>query len=216
MSQLFHRSANSWAKASLLLVGGIVGVGALVFYVVYNSPYVTEHMVTREQPIPFSHKHHVTDLGIDCRFCHGTVESSPFAGIPPVKTCMTCHSQIWTHAPMLEPVREAYRTGQPIRWNRVNWVPDYVYFNHSIHVAKGVACVTCHGPVGDMPLTWKAKSLQMRWCLECHRNPAKFVRPPAEVFSTTWKPTEDQKELGEWLVKTNHIKKLTDCYTCHH
>src|SRR5450631_508056 len=151
MPQIFHRATNPLSKASIF--GGIFIVIALVyvFDVLYTGPYVNEESVIREQPVPFSHKHHAKELGIDCRYCHTSVENSSFAGIPPVKTCMTCHSQIWNQSPLLEPLRQAYKTGEPIKWERVNALPDYAYFDHSIHVAKGVACTTCHGPVGDMP-----------------------------------------------------------------
>ena len=131
----------------------------------------------REQPIPFSHAHHVGGLGIDCRYCHTSVETSSFAGIPPTKTCMNCHSQIWSTSPTLEPVRESFRTGVSIQWTRVNDLPDYVYFNHSIHVNKGIGCESCHGRVDRMPLTWQENSLQMDWCLDCHRDPGKHIRP---------------------------------------
>jgi hypothetical protein len=215
VAQLFHRASNPLSKASIF--GGVFIIGALVytFNVLYKGPYVNEQSVIREQPVPFSHQHHTRQLGIDCRYCHTSAETSSFAGIPPIKTCMTCHSQIWSDSPMLEPVRNAYKTGQPIPWVRVNSLPDFVYFDHSIHVAKGVGCTTCHGPVGDMPLTWRAKSLQMKWCLECHRDPAKFVRAKDQVFSIDWEKPKNQKEVGEKFVLENHIKSKTDCYACH-
>ena len=146
--------------------------------------------------MPFSHEHHVRGLGIDCRYCHTSVEKSSFAGIPPTETCMTCHSQIWTDSPMLEPVRTSLRTNTPIRWNRVHDLPDYVYFNHGIHVQKGVGCVSCHGRVDQMPLTWKAEPMTMEWCLSCHRNPEKHLRPREEVFNMDWVPPEDQVDAG--------------------
>src|ERR1035437_88873 len=215
MAQIFHRAANPLSKASIF--GGlfIVAVLVYVFDLLYTGPYVNEESVIREQPVPFSHKHHAKELGIDCRYCHTSAESSSFAGIPSVKTCMSCHSQIWNKSPMLEPIREAYRTGEPIRWVRVNGLPDYVYFDHSIHVAKGVGCTTCHGPMGDMPLSWRQASLQMKWCLECHRKPEDFVRPRQDVFNISWRRPSDQKAQGQKLVQEYHIKKLTDCYTCH-
>ena len=135
-----------------------------------------------EQPVPFSHEHHVAGLGIDCRYCHTGVEKSAFAGIPPTETCMTCHSQVWRDAPALAPVRESWATGKPLRWKRVHDLPDYVYFNHSIHVQKGVACVSCHGRVDKMPLMAKQHSLYMRWCLDCHRAPEAHQQPVSEVF----------------------------------
>jgi hypothetical protein len=183
--------------------------------VIQRSPYVTQAEVARPQPIQFSHKHHVNALGIDCRYCHTSVEVSAFAGIPPTKTCMNCHFQIWADSPMLEPVRESYRTGQAIPWTRVHDLPDFAYFNHSIHVNKGIGCVTCHGRVDLMPLTWRQHSLNMEWCLECHREPERFVRPRQYVFSMTWQPEEDQIALGERLVQEYHIQKLTSCSVCH-
>jgi hypothetical protein len=239
MTQLFHKAANPLSKACI--VGGIfiVAFSIYAFDLLYKSPYVDEKQVIRQQPVPFSHKHHVADLGIDCRYCHVSVENSAFAGIPPVSTCMTCHSQIWKESRMLEPVRHAYETGQPLKWVRVNKLPDYVYFDHGIHVSKGVACVTCHGPVGDMPLTWREGSLQMRWCLSCHEHPEKFVRSRDVVFQTDPQAPSSQADLVRWLdqivgqetgpvgvsrggeamgrrlVLENHIQKLTDCATCH-
>ncbi|MCU1274450.1 MAG: chaperone protein HtpG, partial [Bryobacterales bacterium] len=162
-----------------------------------------------------SHEHHVGGLGIDCRYCHTTVENSSFANIPPTKTCMNCHSQIWNNAAMLEPVRESFRSDRSIRWIRVHDLPDYVYFNHSIHVAKGVGCTTCHGQINKMPLTWQENSLQMSWCLDCHRHPEQYVRPRSEVFSVNWRPPTNQIEMGSKLVKEYGILSLTSCSTCH-
>jgi hypothetical protein len=176
MAQLFHRSANTIAKVSI--VGGVILLASLggIAHTVDQSPYTTNQSIIREQPVPFSHEHHVKGLGIDCRYCHTSVEESHFAGIPPTKTCMTCHSQIWTNTEVLRPVRESWRTNTPIEWTRVHNLPDFAYFNHGIHVAKGVGCSTCHGPVDRMPLMWQHASLTMSWCLECHRR-AGEVRP---------------------------------------
>jgi len=218
MPQIFHRSTNTISRLSLYgaaFIAAIAGYGA---YEVNQSPYFTEVNVALQQPVPFSHKHHVTELGIDCRYCHTTVETSAFAGIPPTQTCMTCHSQIWTSAEMLEPVRASYRTNQSLAWTRVNSVPDFVYFNHSIHVKKGVGCTTCHGPIGEMPLTWRAETLYMRWCLDCHRAPEKFVRRREDVFRADYKPPSNQLELGRQLVfeyNIRPVKQLEDCYACH-
>jgi hypothetical protein len=215
MSQIFHHSTNTLSRLSIF--GGIFIVAFLVWaWAELNaSTYATRAKVPVEQPVPFSHEHHVGGLGIDCRYCHTTVENSSFANIPPTKTCMNCHSQIWSTAPMLEPVRESFRTDKSIRWIRVHDLPDYVYFNHSIHVAKGVGCTTCHGQVNKMPLMWQESSLQMTWCLECHRHPERFVRPRSEVFSVTYTPPADQLELGRKLVKEYSIQSLTSCSTCH-
>ena len=191
-----------------------------VVYAVYWSPYTTEVNVPLAQPAPFSHKHHVGGLGLDCRYCHTSVEKSSFAGLPPTETCMTCHSQVWKDAPVLAPVRESLATGIPIHWKRVNDLPDFVFFNHSIHVQKGVGCSSCHGPVDQMPITWKAHSFYMRWCLQCHSQPEKYLRPRDQIFNTEWKPPPDQLERGKELLATYHISKtrlaqLTDCSMCH-
>jgi hypothetical protein len=182
-----------------------------------RSSYVTWAGVAREQPVPFSHRHHAGQLGIDCRYCHTSVETSGFAGVPPTKSCMNCHSQIWGDSPMLEPVRASFRTDQSIAWIRVHDLPDFVYFNHSIHVQKGIGCVSCHGRVDRMNLTWQDSSLQMEWCLECHRNPERHLRPRAHVFSMEWAPEIDQATLGRDLLKTYNIDvtHLTNCSTCH-
>jgi hypothetical protein len=215
MSQIFHHSTNTFSRLSIF--GGIFVIAFLVWaWAELNaSTYATRAKVPVEQPVPFSHEHHVGGLGIDCRYCHTTVENSSFANIPPTKTCMNCHSQIWSTAPMLEPVRESFRSDKSIRWIRVHDLPDYVYFNHSIHVAKGVGCTTCHGQVNKMPLMWQESSLQMTWCLDCHRHPERFVRPRSEVFSVTYKPPADQLALGRKLVKEYSIQSLTSCSTCH-
>ncbi len=216
MPQIFNRGANSLARATLVGVVIVVAAIGITVDLIYKGPYVDEEKVVRAQPVPFSHMHHVKDLNIDCRFCHTSAETSSFAGIPPVNTCMTCHSQIWPDAKVLAPVRESYRTGKPLAWQRVNELPDFVYFNHSIHVNKGVACVTCHGPVAEMPMMWREHSLEMKWCLQCHRNPEKFIQPRDTVFSPDkWPDTQDQAELQKWLVKEYHVKKFTDCTTCH-
>src|SRR5690349_6832089 len=186
MAQIFHRSANTLSRVTIF---GAVFIVAFVLWVIggiVRSPTGTDQGIEREQPVPFSHQHHVAGLGIDCRYCHTSVETSSFAGIPATKVCMNCHSQIWTDSPMLEPVRESYRSGKPLIWNRVNALPGFVYFDHSIHVKQGVGCSTCHGRVDKMPMTRQTASLYMEWCLDCHRRPERFVRPREEVFNMTW------------------------------
>jgi hypothetical protein len=217
MAQIFNRSANTLARASILgIVLLLTAVGAALMQL-QRSPYVTNQRIAPDQPVPFSHQHHVAGLGLDCRYCHTTVEESSFAGIPPTKTCMNCHAQIWTNAAMLEPVRASFRTGQSLQWTRVHDLPDFVYFNHSIHVNKGVACVTCHGRVDEMPITWKTQPLYMRWCLDCHRHPEENLRRPQEVFDMQYQAPENQSTLGRRLAIENHVHQqgLTDCYTCH-
>jgi hypothetical protein len=215
VSQIFHRSTNTLSKVSLF--GALFFVVGLLFLInaLQRSSYVTQAGVAREQPVPFSHGHHVRGLGIDCRYCHTSVEESSFAGIPSAKTCMTCHSQIWTNAEMLEPIREAYRTGNPVPWTRVHNLPQYVYFNHSIHVAKGVACVSCHGNVEQMPLMYQQNSLHMQWCLECHRNPQKAIGPRAAVFQPkdVFRRPEAAKDPKPYHLDEPY--KLMDCYVCH-
>jgi hypothetical protein len=215
MAQIFHPSSNTLSKvtiaAAVILLAGMGLAGAKWF----RSDYVTGTNMALEQPVPFSHKHHVSDAGIDCRYCHTSVETSSFAGIPPTETCMTCHSQIWADSPMLEPVRASYRTDQSIQWNRVHNLPEFVFFNHSIHTNKGVGCSTCHGRVDQMPLMYRQNTLLMEWCLDCHRAPERYVRPRDKIYVMDYNTPPDQAALGEKLVKEYKIKKLTDCYTCH-
>jgi hypothetical protein len=217
MSQIFHPSMNHVAKGTIFGAVFIIAALGWVASAIDRSPYSTEAGIVREQPVPFSHEHHVNGLGLDCRYCHTSVDKSSFAGIPPTKTCMTCHSQLWTNAQILEPVRESWRTNKPLAWTRVNNVPDYVYFNHSIHIAKGVGCNVCHGQVDQMPLMYQAASLQMEWCLQCHRNPEKYIRPKDQVFNMKYQAPKDQLALGNKLVEQYHIQKqqLTDCNVCH-
>ncbi|MGH9699405.1 MAG: cytochrome c3 family protein [Candidatus Acidiferrales bacterium] len=217
MPQIFHRSANLIARVSI--IGAVLLVLALgwALYAIELSPYYTHVGEAPPQPVPFSHRHHVGELGLDCRYCHTSVENSSFAGIPPTQTCMTCHSQIWTNAAMLEPVRASYRTGKSLEWTRVNALPDFVYFDHSIHISKGIGCTTCHGPIATMPMTYKAGTLYMEWCLNCHRQPEKFVRPRSEVFNPNYVPPSGHEQLvmGKKLVAEYKIKSLQNCSTCH-
>jgi hypothetical protein len=216
VAQIFHRRANTVARGSILLalLGLVVAVWALD--AVYWSPYTTRVSMPREQPVPFSHKHHVSDCGIDCRYCHSSVEKSAFAGIPETETCMTCHSQLFNTAPILAPVRESMARDERLRWTRVHQLPDFVFFNHSIHVNKGIGCETCHGRVDQMPLTWQVNTLYMKWCIECHKDPAKKIRPKSEEFNMTWQAT-NQAALGAELVRAYHVNvtQLTDCSMCH-
>ena len=215
MAQIFHRSTNTISRVSLF--GGIAIIAVLVatLAAINRSSYMTEVGVARSQPVQFSHKHHVSDDGIDCRYCHTSVEESSFAGIPSTKICMNCHTQIWAESPILAPVRESFRTGKSLEWTRVNNLPGFVYFDHSIHVHKGVGCATCHGRVDQMPLMWREHTLYMEWCLECHRSPERFVRPLDQVFSMDWQPPSDQIALGQKLVQQYKIERLTSCSVCH-
>jgi Cytochrome c7 and related cytochrome c len=215
MAQIFHRSTNTISRVSIYGAAILIAVLGYAVDVVNKTSYVTEVHNARPQPVPFSHKHHVGELGLDCRYCHSSVEDSSSAGMPPTQTCMACHSQIWTNAAILEPVRASYRDSTPIVWTRVNALPDFVYFNHSIHIAKGVGCTACHGPIGEMNITWREQSLYMRWCLECHNAPEKYLRPRSEVFNAFYKPPADQEAMGQRLMVEYKVQKLTNCTTCH-
>lgn len=217
MAQVFHRSINWVARVSIIAVVGFTGVFFGILLNINRLDYVSQVGVARDQPVPFSHKHHVAGIGLDCRYCHTSVEESAFAGIPPVETCMTCHSLIWTEAPLLEPVRQAWRDGVPLQWTRVHDLPDFAYFRHNIHVSKGIGCTTCHGPVDQMPLMYKEETLNMEWCYECHRNPEKHIRPREHVFDVTWTPPSNQATVGRQLVEDYDVRvsQLTDCSVCH-
>ncbi|MEL7061167.1 MAG: cytochrome c3 family protein [Acidobacteriota bacterium] len=225
MAQLFGPSSNIYSKLSIALVLLLAGGGLAMVLAFERSPYKTNENVVYTQPIKFSHDHHTAGLGIDCRYCHYTVEQAASANIPPTELCMNCHSQVWADSPMLEPVRASYRNNVPIEWNRVHDLPDYVYFNHSIHVAKGVACTECHGAVNEMPLIKRGASLQMNWCLDCHEDPAPHLRPPSEVTNFRWTPEDDPAFDGDLdayhqqLAEAAEISdqwRLWSCSTCHY
>jgi hypothetical protein len=216
MAQVFSRRFALLLRIATLLAAIVVLALAVAYRTTVRADAALAAAI--EQPVPFSHQHHVRDDGIDCRYCHASVETSAFAGIPPLATCMTCHSQLFTDSPVLANLREAYRGGQPLRWNRVHDLPGFVYFDHSIHVAKGVGCSTCHGAVDRMPLMRRVQSLEMQWCLDCHRSPERYLRPRGEVFDVEWQPPPDQEARGRELRKAYHLRttrELTDCSTCH-
>ena len=215
MAQIFPRSANALARVTLFGAVFLLTAISWAFGTIYRAPWTTWVGVAREQPVPFSHKHHAGGEGFDCRYCHTSVEDSAFAGLPPTRTCMNCHSIIWSDSQVLEPVRESFRTGRSLEWTRVHDLADFVYFDHSIHLRKGIGCSTCHGRVDRMPLTARAATLHMSWCIECHRQPERFVRPRSEVFRMDYQPPADQLTLGRMLVAEYGIRKLTDCSTCH-
>lgn len=215
MPQIFHRSFNTLSRVSIFGAVFILAAVGWAWHVYIRSDYVTGISVFRDQPVPFSHQHHVAGLGIDCRYCHTSAETSSFAGIPSTRTCMNCHNQIWVKSPMLEPVRESWRSGESLPWNRVHNLPNFVYFDHSIHVKKGIGCTDCHGRVDRMPLTRQTASLYMEWCLDCHRQPERFVRPREQVFNMAWQHPVNQIECGTELVKAYKIERRTDCSTCH-
>jgi hypothetical protein len=218
MSQVFPKSANAWSKASVIAILFLVLTLGWVVLTLQRSDFVTSANQYIEQPVQFSHQHHAGGIGIECRYCHTSVEVSPSAGIPPTKTCINCHSQIWNTAPYLEPVRASFRDDRPLTWIRVHDLPDFVYFNHSIHVKKGVGCETCHGRVDRMPLMVQVKTLQMEWCLDCHRDPSRYVRPRDQITAMGYQPAVAQAELGPRLVQEYKIagaEELTNCSVCH-
>lgn len=222
MAQLFRPGADTLLRTVLLALIVLPFAGVALAYGVRVSPYATRQNINIEQPVPFSHKHHVGDLGIDCRYCHVSVEKSAYASLPSTQTCMTCHSQMWTNAAMLEPVRQSWIRREPIRWNKVHRLADYVYFDHAIHVAKGVGCSECHGAMHEMPLTRQAAPLTMGWCLDCHRNPGPRLRPEASIYDTAWRPQDDphgrdgltraRYYLAHYQINAGH---LSDCTVCH-
>src|SRR3989441_4765672 len=218
MPQIFHHSTNALSKATIYGAVFILLAALWVTAEINRSSWNTGQWVERDQPVQFSHKHHVGDDGIDCRYCHTSVETSAVAGIPPTKTCMNCHSVLFNTAPYLEPIRESYRSDKSIEWVKVHRLADFAYFNHSIHVNKGVGCTTCHGQVDQMPLVFQANTLLMQWCVDCHRNPEPSLRPMDKVFAMDWKPGPDQEELGMQFAVERRIRttaELTSCSTCH-
>ena len=206
--------------ARVTIIGSVVSAALLLMAAIIftRSSYGTDAGVVRVQPVPFSHQHHVGVLGIDCRYCHTSVEKSSFAGLPPTQTCMNCHSQMWVGSAMLEPVRKSYREDRSIRWQRVHNLPGFVYFDHSVHVQNGIGCSSCHGRIDEMPFTYQVPSLLMEWCLDCHRHPERELRPRAEVFSMKYQMPSNESELGRRLVEEYHIRdseSLTSCSVCH-
>ena len=194
-------------------VGGLVYASVIIY--LGFSPKATDVGYMPTQPVPYSHALHVGQLGMDCRYCHTGVEVAAAAAIPPTQTCMNCHSTVRANSEKLIPVRESYATGMPVPWIRVHDLPDYVYFDHSAHVRRGVGCVSCHGRIDTMEVVFQDKPLSMGWCLECHRSPENHLRPVEFVTQLDWVPEEDQLALGTRLRETNNINPPTDCNTCH-
>lgn len=215
MPQILPPSANLLVRlalaASVLVAAGVIWL----FGALDRSPWITRAGLPRDQPVPFSHKLHVAGLGLDCRHCHTAVEAAASAGMPSGKICMHCHAQIFADAAVLEPVRAAFEQDRSLEWVRVADLPDFVYFDHSIHIRKGFGCVTCHGRVDQMPLVEQAVAMSMLWCLDCHRRPERYVRPLDQVFSMTWEPPEDQAKLGARLAREYQLRRPTDCSSCH-
>jgi hypothetical protein len=218
MAQIFHRSTNFIARLSVFGGALLAALAVTAIIGAARTSYWTGQNISRQQPVQFSHKHHVGDDGIDCRYCHTGVETSAVAGIPPTKTCMNCHSVLFNNAAYLEPVRASYREDKSIEWVKVHRLPDFVYFNHSIHVNKGVGCSTCHGSINQMPLVFQASTLQMQWCLDCHRNPERVLRPLDQVYNMDWQAPANQVEMGTKYLQERKIRtasELTSCSTCH-
>ncbi|MCW8193780.1 cytochrome c3 family protein [Proteobacteria bacterium 005FR1] len=217
MAQLFPQWSNTVVRIAFVALLALPVAVPAALMIAVRTPYQTGEGVYREQPVPFSHEHHAGNLNIDCRYCHHTVEQSTFSGMPATQVCMTCHSQLWTDADMLAPVRRSLAFQEPLRWRRINKLADYVYFDHSIHVNKGVGCETCHGRIDTMPLTYPTEGFQMQFCLECHRNPERYLRPRSEITTMGWEPPVPQHQLGTRLLETFQIHKeqLTDCSICH-
>ncbi len=214
MAQIFDRSSNALTRMSLILTGLLIIAMGLTLDELQRSPWVTRQGQRADQPVPFSHKHHVEGLGLQCQYCHTTVEKSSYAGIPPTKTCMNCHAQIWTDAQLLEPVRHSWATGESIAWNRVHDLPDYVFFNHEIHVNKGIGCSSCHGRVDRMPIMYMENSLQMEWCLNCHRNPGKNLRPASEIYNMAWRGASELNPVWCAAVDVNSGTPTAGGVTC--
>ena len=216
MPQYFPPIANAFAKWTV--IGGFLFVVLLIVTLVIFARTTNNKVgVPIQQPVAFEHSLHAGELGLDCRYCHTSVEVAATAGVPPTETCMTCHSQIRVGAPALQPVTDSWKKEIPIRWNRVHDLADFVYFDHSVHVANGIGCRSCHGQVDKMAGIWKSEPLTMGWCLECHRNPEQFLRPRSEVFNMSYKPPANQSDLGLELVHEYHVDrdKLPQCSTCH-
>lgn len=220
MSQIFSPAADTWLRVVALVIATVL-VGLVAFAALFgNSTYTTRVGWTQAQPVPFSHLHHAGELGIDCRYCHSTVEIAAAAGLPSTQVCMTCHSQLWTQAEMLAPVRASLAENRPLPWRRVANVPDYVFFDHAIHIGRGVACVDCHGRIDRMPLTFRAQPFQMQWCLDCHRDPRAALRPPDQATRMDWSDwdgTAEADAFGRRMMVAHDIQpeRLDDCALCH-
>ncbi len=218
MPPIFPPRSNVFARVSILVVLILLVVITVFLILWLHSSKFNQVGVTVGQPVPFPHSFHVGVVGLNCRYCHDSVDKSGFADLPPTETCMSCHSQIALQSPLLIPIRESWKTGQPVVWSRVNRLPDYVYFDHSIHINKGVGCETCHGRVDQMTTDVKANTFFMSWCLDCHRNPAQYLRPLDKITTMGYKPAGDQAVIGAQLMKQYNIlppTQLINCSICH-
>jgi len=212
---LFAPSANSiyWLAIGAMAMATLVLPALLLLWV--RTPYETGEQQPRAQPVKFDHRHHVRDDGVDCFYCHGGAQRAPYAGVPPTSLCMGCHNQVWPESPELAAVRRSYFEGRPLRWRRVTSMPDFVFFDHSIHVNKGVGCVSCHGRVDLMGQVYQVESLTMGFCLACHREPEKHLRPLDRITDMEWEPERPQEEIGRELRAELRIRSVVDCSGCH-
>jgi hypothetical protein len=214
LAQIFPKWTNKLPVA--IGIGGVILAIVLVWGVwYYFSPKYTDVGYRPVQPVPYSHKLHAGDLGIDCRYCHTTVEVSAWANVPPTQTCMNCHKLILPESEKLLPVRESYATGRPIEWVRVHHIPDFAYFNHSAHLRAGVGCASCHGNIAQMEVVQQVQPLSMGWCLDCHRNPDMHLRPHDQITNMEWTPPEDQMSFAKRIKEELQIKPPVDCSGCH-
>ena len=214
MAQLFPKWLNQLPLYAAIAapVGGVLAVGGVWYY---GSPRYTDVGYRPVQPVPYSHALHVGELGLDCRYCHVSVERSPVANIPPTQTCMNCHAIVARESPKLAPLRESWASGRPMRWTRVHSLPDYAYFNHAAHVRAGVGCASCHGSIHQMEQVTQVQPLSMSWCLDCHRDPGPHLRPPGEVTNMEWSPPRDQAAFAEKTIAEHHLAPPVDCSGCH-
>lgn len=215
MPALFPRWSDTLLRLGFALTLVLITLSIVFLMAWVRTPNITGQFFPIAQPVDFDHRHHVADDGIDCRYCHDLVERSPYAGVPPTERCMNCHNQIWNTSPLLAPVWASYFSDTPIPWVRVHLLPEFVYFNHSIHVNKGIGCESCHGRVDTMARVYQVARLQMGWCLDCHRNPQNHLRPLSEITTMGWEPPIPQEELGRELMKRYQVRRLTNCTTCH-
>jgi NAD-dependent SIR2 family protein deacetylase len=217
MANIFKKDVN-WLPIKIAVGAGAVATLVLLAVTFYLTPKYWRAGYQPTQPVPFSHAIHVTQLGMDCRYCHSFVDVSSHSNLPTTQTCMNCHTKVQPNSPKLQPVFDSWKTGQPVQWVRIHAAPDYVYFNHAVHVNRGVSCASCHGQVNEMSVVYHHESLSMGWCLECHTSPEKFIRPDNQVFNMTYKPEQikqTQDEVGAYLVKNWNIHPPTNCAGCH-
>jgi len=214
MAQLFTKRANI-VPLYLLLTVTVVIILVIGAFSYWGSPYYTDVGYQPQQPVPYSHKFHVGELGMDCRYCHSAVDKSPVAGIPPTQTCMNCHVMVKPDSDSLKVVMDSWNNNKPIQWIRVHKSPDYVYFDHSAHVNVGVGCKSCHGRIDRMDIVMQTEPLSMNWCLECHRNPELHLRPVSEITNMEWIPEADHQQFVQQMIQDLNITPPTDCQGCH-